>query len=336
MDLGGMEKGLNELFTGLCHDKVKISDLEDITVGWETRIIAFTLTRPKETSELVVRLYGGVGAAAKAQWEFHVMSRLSAEGYPVPKVYTCSVESEALGSPFLIMERIEGSTLWDVFFTSPREKWSDVLAINARLMTRLHDVDPTKIFPSRLGYATRQRVLECIDGEAKSLDMNGLLREFAPIMQWLESASPALVESPLCVIHRDLHPRNILLQRDGSHVVIDWGGSRLGDFREDLCWTGLLTATFTDDSLKDAFYRAYMKFSHRTVENIDYFEAFSALRRLADASISLKAGPEARGMRPEATEQVRQNRLHYSRVYGRLVEVTGIRLPRVEELFSCG
>jgi len=109
------------------------------------------------------------------------------------------------------------------------------------------------------------------------------------------------------VIHRDFHPRNILLRRDGSPVVIDWGACRLGDFREDLCWTGLLAGTFINVTLKDAFYEVYKTFSHRTLESLDYFEAQAALRRLADVSISLKAGPEARGMRQEAVDQMEQN-----------------------------
>jgi len=152
-----------------------------MTVGWETRIIAFTLTRPKEALELVVRLYPDEGASYKADWEFNVMFHLSAVGYPVPKVYTHSAESEALGSPFLVMERIIGSTLWDIFFTSPRERLGEILAINAELMAKLHDIDPTKIFPPKCGYTTHMRVLDRLEEEEKSLERNGLLEEFTPL-----------------------------------------------------------------------------------------------------------------------------------------------------------
>ena len=297
--------------------------------------MAFTLQIPSEEPlNLVVRIYQGNEGARKAEWEFDVMQRLDSVGYPVPKVYSYEAGVETLGSPFLIMENITGGTLWDVFFSAPRERYGEVLALISRLMANLHKVPVNKVIPGEYGVKTNRRILGRVGEEEKELSGYGLGAVFEPLIVWLRHNAERLVESPLCLIHQDFHPRNILLREDGLPVVIDWAGCTIGDFREDLCWTGLLAGTFIDEALRQEVYDSYAKYSTRELLNLTYFEVFAGLRRLADVAVTLRAGASARGMRPEALTEMENNRLHYSNVISRVKNVTGLDLVELERLIG--
>jgi aminoglycoside phosphotransferase (APT) family kinase protein len=334
-DLRKVEEGLNALFRELHGADTRVVGLEYITVGWETQIVAFDLITPDRKSlDLVARIYPSPGDGRKAEREFNVMYRLDTVGYPVPCVYIYDSGVETLGTPFLVMERIRGSTLWDVFFASPKEKRGEVLATNSLLMAQLHAIPPSKVYPDNIRSHTRHRISERVWDESEKLGKYGLDNTFSPLTKWLLENVNGLSESPLCPIHTDFHPRNVLLRSDGSPAVIDWGTSTVGDFREDLSWTALLSGTFVDDSLRDAVYNSYRKVSGRSLVDLPYFEAYSGLRRLADLAASMKAGAAARGMRPEAIKDMEGNRLHYKKILGVITHVIGIPLPELARLID--
>ncbi len=333
-DTRKIEEGLGAFFRELYGEEASVEGFEDITVGWETQIVAFTLHQPGgEALGLVARIYGA-GAGGKAEREFDVMRRLGSVGYPVPAVYAYEASGDTLGAPFIIMERVTGGTLWDVFFAGPRERYGDVLALNTRLMARLHGIPPAKVLPGVRRVGTRRRVLERVREEAKELDEHGLRAAFDPLIEWLTANAKSLTESPTCLIHQDLHPRNILLRPDGSPVVIDWSSCAVGDFREDLCWTALLAGAFIDEPLRRAVYDGYRRVSTRNLVDLPYFEAYSGLRRLADEAITVKAGATARGMRPEVLGEMEKNQPHYARVLSAVVEATGVPMPGIARLLG--
>jgi aminoglycoside phosphotransferase (APT) family kinase protein len=335
IEIGKVADGLSAFFRELHGEDARIVAPRDITVGWETQIVAFTLEVPcEEPLELIVKIYLVDDGVRKAEWEFKVMQHLASVGYPVPKVYSYEADVETLGSPFLIMERITGNTLWDVFFGSPKERYGEVLTLNSRLMANLHDIPVRRVIPSVYLVKTKHRVLGRISVEQKELTEHGLGGAFTPLTEWLKDNAERVVESPLCIIHQDFHPRNVLLRGDGSPVVIDWAGCTVGDFREDLCWTGLLAGTFIDDSLRQEVYDSYAEYSVRELLDLLYFEAFAGLRRLADVAIALKVGASARGMRHEAITEMENNRPHYSKVLVRVEVVTGLDLAEVGRLIG--
>lgn len=334
-EIGKVEERLGNFFRDLQGDEARIVALRDITVGWETQIVAFTLQIvSEEPLNLVVRIYQGNEGASKAEWEFNVMQRLDLVGYPVPRVYSYEAGVETLGSPFLIMENITGGTLWDVFFSAPRERYGGVLALISRLMANLHEIPVNKVIPGVYGVKTKRRILGRVGEEEKELDGHGLGPIFEPLTVWLRRNAESLVESPLCLIHQDFHPRNILLREDGLPVVIDWAGCTVGDFREDLCWTGLLAGTFIDEALRQEVYNSYTEYSTRELLDLTYFEVFVGLRRLADVAVTLRAGALTRGMRPEALIEMENNRLHYSKVISRIKDVTGLDLVELGRLIG--
>src|SRR5437763_2869381 len=92
--------------------KGQVSDLPLLGSGFETDVYAFSLAAPgSHAEEMVLRVYGGQGAAEKAEREFAAMRGLREAGYPVPRMGTLCRDSEPLGSPFITMERIHGVSL---------------------------------------------------------------------------------------------------------------------------------------------------------------------------------------------------------------------------------
>jgi hypothetical protein len=100
----------------------------------------------------------------------------------------------------------------------------------------------------------------------------------------------------------------------------------VGDYREDVCWTGLLIGTYIEESLEDLVYRSYIDCSSRVLTDVSFFKAFVCLRRLTDVAISMSAGSMARGMRPEALDEMRRSRSHYSKVLSVAERMTNLRL----------
>jgi len=121
-----------------------VTDLTDITAGWESELHAFTLeygpAAARRREELILRLYPGDGAPAKATREFHNMRLLRAAGYPVPEVYILELD-RGFGKPFLIMERIRGQLLGALLTASSEERQRELLTVFCRLFVRLHELD---------------------------------------------------------------------------------------------------------------------------------------------------------------------------------------------------
>jgi aminoglycoside phosphotransferase (APT) family kinase protein len=326
LNIKKIKKGLKKSIEKRFSSGASISRLRDITVGWETQIVSFNLNELDETKhELVARIFPsnkGLGC----EKESIIMQRLRAAGYPVPLVFFYEKNPDFMGSPFLVMERIEGGALWDVFFRDQPNHHLEVMNQTSKLLNDLHSIDPSKVFPINEDYNTKNRINDRLIIESNELTKVQLYDEFGALVDWLKTGLSQVVDSQLCIIHRDFHPRNILLRKDGSPVVIDWGSCDLGDFREDLCWTGLLINAYIDRNLKESFYNSYFSNTSRKRENLDYFEVFNGFRRLSDFYISKTAGAEVRGMNPEATEKIIENKTHIKKICEILTEITGLNL----------
>src|ERR1700693_5044067 len=86
--------------------------------GWETTIYEFTIgarsSRAPDlpvNAPLVLRVYDGVRAEDKAAREHVTLSWLAGAKYPVPRPYVCELSREALGAPFIVMDRVAGGPL---------------------------------------------------------------------------------------------------------------------------------------------------------------------------------------------------------------------------------
>jgi aminoglycoside phosphotransferase (APT) family kinase protein len=324
--------GLHSGWAGLT-----VTDLEDITTGWEAEIHCYTAEYDGEAGrvreERVIRLYLGDPEGRKATEEFRVLKALSDVSFPVPRVYSLETDVSILGGPFIIMERVRGRILSDAYHDSTEEEAASLMAEFSSIWVRLHRLDSRKLFPDLPGGDTQDYIDRLLaTGEAMLIDSG--IWWFRPILGWLEEKRSGIETVGLSLIHQDYHTRNVLQREDGSLVVLDWTQAELADYRADLAWTMLLMSTYDLPSFREIFLEAYEKAAGANVQDIEYFEVLAATRRLFTLAISLSAGADSLGMRPEALEMMKESKEHFAEVYRRLREGTGIRLPEFEEILA--
>jgi aminoglycoside phosphotransferase (APT) family kinase protein len=316
---------------------VSVTDLADMTSGWETELYGFTLeyveSGVRRRKRLVVRLPSGRFGEGKAEREYAVMGGLRTVGYPVPEVYDLELTGGFVGKPFLILDRVPGRSMLNDFLEIPRESLGPHIATISRLFTDLHRVDSEKIFPDA-PYGDTHEYLEMRIHDTREEVEDRSLGWFTPVLDWLYERRRGVSDERVSVLHRDFHPGNIMVRPDGSHAVIDWGASRPGDYREDLLWTVLLASAFWNRSFGEAFLQGYEAASGREVRDVGYWEVTGILRRMMDVTVSLTAGAEEMGMRAGAVERMKESLDHLHNVHSFLMERTGIRLPEFDELLK--
>jgi aminoglycoside phosphotransferase (APT) family kinase protein len=313
-----------------------IGGVVDLTSGWETELYGYTLVYSEDglpvSKRLVARLYPGRHAAGKAMKEYTVMGRLGDAGYPVPEVHEAETDVNVLGLPFMVMDWIEGHSMMDDFLGTPIEELGPHLGTFTKLFVDLHRVDPAQVFPESPHYEDTPSYLEmALERTTRDLEERGpsWLR---PVLGWLDEHRYGVSPGRFSVLHGDFHPGNVMASPDGSHAVIDWGASSLGDFRGDLMWTVLLASAFWGRPFGETILDAYQRTAGEEVRDAGFFEVAAIYRRIQDTSISFMRGAGAAGMRAGAVEQMREGIAHLHSIHGFLEERTGIRLPDFDEL----
>lgn len=319
-----------------------VSEPVSISNGWESDVYAFKLeegsARARRREELVLRVYPGEDADRKSAREFEGMRKLYEAGYPVPEVLTRAARVESpFGRPFVIMERIEGKLMWPVLSGASPEKQRELLGLFCELFVRLHGLDWTPFADE----AARQEIAAnpylFIDrwlAMFRAYESRFSIVGFQPVLAWLEARRDQAVCERPAPIHWDFHPGNLLLRADGSAVVIDWTQLEVSDARFDLAWTLLLTGTHESMAWRNMILAEYERLRGTRVKQLEFFEVAACLKRLASVVISLTYGPEKLGMRPEAVPMMRQRLGAIKKVYGLLVERTGIKVAEAEALFQ--
>lgn len=313
-----------------------------LTDGWESELYAFDLEHGPATARsclgLVLRLYPGEGAGRKAAHEFTGMRRLRQAGYPVPVVHHLQALPEPLSMPFILMERIDGETMWPALQTSPPARQQALLRTFCHLMARLHALEwpPFAADPAALAAAGPYALADAFLTEARAFVGRMALPGFGPVVDWLAAhRNRAACERP-AVTHGDFHPANVLVRPDGTAVVIDWPGLGVRDARTDLGWTLMLTQCFAGSVMRAAVLAGYEAARGAPVEHLDYFEVQACARRLADLTVSLTLGPERMGMRPAARALMQAQLPAMAAAAEMLQARTGLRIPEAEAVLQGG
>lgn len=175
--------------------------------------------------------------------EARVMRALHGSPVPVPRIEVTSEDPDLVGSPFFIMEFVDGRIFWDTAFrTVPKEERAAYLdAMNATIAA-LHQLDhgalglsnygrPGNYFARQISRWTRQ-YLDDPDG-GRSADMEALI-------EWLPKAIPPDDETRL--IHGDFRSDNLIFHGSEPRIVavLDWELSTLGHPLADFAYHALL------------------------------------------------------------------------------------------------
>jgi len=318
-------------------NNLQVINLRNITSGWETEILSLDLNwhsnGESQSQALVARIFPGKGAGAKAQSEFSKMKQLRILGYPVPEVFLVEENANAIGNPFLLMERIDGPLLDAKLGVSQADyqKWMDVFC---RLFVNLHQLDwkPFATNSQEQSMSDTHFLISSRLARYKTALDEYQKKELTPILEWLMKRVDGVSGVTPSITHGDYHPFNILLDCNDNPYVIDWGASSIDDYRKDLAWTLLLSGTFGSMKLRDDILQNYEIAAQKKVEQIEFFEVTAILRRLFDISTSLSLGADELGMRPDAIEMIKSRVDHIKGVRDRLEDLTGIIIPKIDSL----
>lgn len=168
--------------------------------------------------------------------EAKVLSALAPTGFPVPKVLGTCDDETVLGTPFFVMELVEGRIFWDATFPSvSRGERPQYFAAMNRTIARLHRLDPIEVGLGDYGapgnFVARQiarwsrQYEEDVDaGRDANMDA---------VIAWLTKRTPDVAESR--IVHGDFRCDNMIFHPTEPSViaVLDWELSTLGNAAAD-------------------------------------------------------------------------------------------------------
>ena len=270
--------------------------------------------------------------------EYRVMAALGDVGFPVPRVHGLCEDQGLIGTPFFVMDLVEGRIVWEAHFPGlSREDRSAHFDAMNETIARLHGFDPAAIgladYGKAAGFVERQVVRwskqYLADADA------GRLPAMDRLVDWLGKHLPP--DSGLSrVAHGDFRCDNMIFAPAEPRVaaVLDWELSTLGDPAADFTYHLLMyrmpAALFSGlagmelDALgipsEEDYVAAYCRRTGRDhLPNKDYLIVF-CLFRLAAIIHGIK-GRLARGNASSA---------HAAQMVERLEPLTDLALAQAE------
>ena len=232
--------------------------------------------------------------------EARVMSALGAHGFPVPRVYgLCEVEA-IIGTPFFVMDLVEGRIVWEASFPglSPSDRAAHFDAMNST-MARLHSFDPTAIGLGDYGRATGfvERQVARWSKQYESDVEAGRSPTMDRLVAWLrDNLPPDSGEGR--IVHGDYRCDNMIFAASKPRIaaVLDWELSTLGDPAADFVYhlmmyrmpagmfTGLKGLDFAELGIpsEEEYVAAYCQRTGRSsLPHLDYLLVFVIFRLAA-------------------------------------------------------
>ncbi|MBT9176840.1 MAG: hypothetical protein DDT20_01162 [Firmicutes bacterium] len=221
----------------------KVPYLQDLAVlnmlnlndGWECEVYSFELRFMdkglRQSRPMILRMYTGQEVpllGSKAMREFNTLRQLSCAGFPVPQVYLLECDQVHLGSPFIIMEKIEGERLDHLCAAGSPAEREKLFGEMCELFVSLHNLH-WRCF--------EEQELEAPQAVQREIERHRELAIYAqaeytlPALAWLEERASTVAEGALALAYWDYHSSNIIIDSDGNAYVFDWAGAYVTDHR---------------------------------------------------------------------------------------------------------
>lgn len=312
-----------------------VADLRRLSHRWQVRTYRFRLVGGQSPGDWILRLYEGSRATERCQQESELVANLWALGFPVPQMLAYAVDPHPLGQPFQIVRHVTGHTLAEELSRSQGPARQRCIQRFMALLVHLHRMPLHQAMPE--GLRARQlpadRLHASLLTQARTLvvDTHGL-REFEPLLAWVDRAFGDVCWGDLALAHNDFHPGNILCGLDGVDRLIDWTTVAASDHRYDLGWTLMLTAAYQGRQACEAVFDVYQQAWGQPIASIDVFVVVAAVRRLLLRGLPVHAAAGTMGLPGPRLINDRHEAEHLRAVCALIAQISGLRLPGVERL----
>src|SRR5919107_595130 len=232
--------------------------------------------------------------------EYRVITALGGQGFPVARTYGLCLDEAVIGTPFYVMEMVEGRIFWEADFPEVpgEERPAYFDAMNAAI-ARLHSIDPEaagladygkpgNYFERQIGRWSKQYLGDVEAGRVPAMDR---------LVEWLPRNIPG-GEEPARIIHGDFRRDNMIFHATEPKVlaVLDWELSTLGHPLADFTYhlmvyrmpagisTGLagLDLEALNIPSEDEYVAAYCRRTGRDgIPHLDFYIAFNLFRLAA-------------------------------------------------------
>jgi aminoglycoside phosphotransferase (APT) family kinase protein len=232
--------------------------------------------------------------------EYRVITALGEAGFPVARSYGLCDDESVIGTPFYVMEMVEGRIFWEPGFpeVSDAERPAYFDAMNATI-AQLHSLDPEAIglgdygkpgnyFERQIGRWSKQYLGDVEAGRVPAMDR---------LVEWLPQNIPAGADEAR-IIHGDFRCDNMIFHPTEPRVlaVLDWELSTLGhplaDFSYHLMMyrmpagmtSGLAGADLASLNIPSEadYVAAYCRRTGRAgIPHLDFYIAFNMFRLAA-------------------------------------------------------
>jgi aminoglycoside phosphotransferase (APT) family kinase protein len=223
--------------------------------------------------------------------EAALIAAATAAGVPVPRVRWTEPDATVAGSPFFVMDFVEGETigrklLRDAEFAAARDVLPEQIA---GALARIHRIDARAPELGFLARAREHRAPAQVELDRYRDILRGIAPEPHPALElavrWLGRRIPR-PEAP-SVVHGDFRMGNLIVGADGLRAVLDWELSHTGDALEDLGWFCVKSWRFGNDDRpagglcdRERFIAAYEQARGRPVDRaaVRWWEIFGNLK----------------------------------------------------------
>ena len=179
------------------------------------------------------------GAHAVAR-EYRVLAALGGQGFPVPRVHALCEDERVIGTPFYVMDMVEGRIFWEAQLpqVAREQRAAHFDAMNATIAA-LHSFDPAAMGLADYGkpaaFVERQvaRWSSQYTGDTDA----GRIETMDRLVAWLEKNLPP-DSGRSSIVHGDFRCDNMIFDASAPSVraVLDWELSTLGDPAADFTY----------------------------------------------------------------------------------------------------
>jgi aminoglycoside phosphotransferase (APT) family kinase protein len=257
--------------------------------------------------------------------EYRIITALRATDVPVPRALCLCEDPSVIGTPFYVMECVDGRIIWDADLPgmTPEQRGAHYSELN-RVIAALHSVDPTAVGLADFGKPGQfvERQIHRWTKQYRASETEKI-EAMENLIEWLPNNVPH--DTPSSLIHGDYRFDNVIFHPTEPRIlaVIDWELATLGDPLADFVYhcmkyrmPGVAVARLSDAEktalgipTEMQYRQLYCQRTGRTeIPNFDFYMAFNMFRLAGILQGIVKRALEGNASNANAAESGKRTR----------------------------